>query len=105
MEYSDEQIKKYETFLKYHIGKDFDKMDKQQQTEALQSRDRRFNLLMIVNIIALVLFAYWFLGGVTQLPDLIFYILIVVFALNMLSVVYQKKILGEVKQYVLSQSG
>lgn len=103
MEFSDEQVKKYETFLKYHLGNDFENMDRDQKEQALQARDRRFNLLMIINIAALVLFSYWFLAEVTQLSNWVFYFLLVVFGLNMLSVVYQKKMLGEVRKYVDSQ--
>ncbi len=103
MEFTDEQVKKYETFLKYHLGKNFDELDQDQKRQALNARDRRFNLLMIINIAALLFFGYWFLAEVTQLPDLVLYILLAVFVLNMLSVVYQKKMLKEVQTYVESQ--
>lgn len=100
MSYSEEQIKRYETFLKYHLGKDFENLSSEEKNKLLHARNRRFNLLMIINVVALIIFSYWFLAGVTQLSDIVFYILIAVFLLNMLSVGYQKKMLGEVTEYV-----
>ena len=105
MEFSEEQIKKYETFLKYHLGENFADLNEEDQQKLLKARDRRFNLLMIINVVALIFFSYWFLADVTQLSDIIFYVLLAVFLLNMLSVGYQKKMLGEVKEYVRSRQG
>lgn len=103
MGFSEEQAKKYETFLKYHLGENFANLDQEEQQKLLKARDRWFNFLMIINVVALVFFSYWFLADVTQLSDIVFYVLLAVFLLNMLSVGYQKKMLGEVKEYVRSR--
>lgn len=100
MAYSENEIKKFETFLEFHVGKDHKNMSPQQKISVLQSKTKRIRLLNIVNIVGAIFFAYWFWAGITQLSNVILYIIIAVFALNIFALNLQRRQLREVLAYL-----
>ncbi len=95
MTYRNEEIAKIETVLDYHIGKDRDTRSHSEQIRILMLRKRRFFFITAINVLALVFFGYWFFSGITELPSWIFWVLAVVFALNLASIAWQKKQIDE----------
>ncbi len=91
MVYNEEEVARIRTVLDYHVGKGRDDKPVSEQIRILQYRKRRFIFITAINVLALVFFAYWFISGLTELASWIFYILIAVFLLNLLSISYQKR--------------
>lgn len=102
MTYRQEEISRIRTVLDYHVGKDRDSKSKSEQIRLLKLRKRRFFFITAINILALVFFGYWFFSGITQLPSWIFWILAVVFVLNLMSVVWQRKQIDDAIDYLES---
>lgn len=105
MSYTEDQLKRIHTFLNYHLGEQGKQMPLDRQIESLTGRRRRFQIMMIVNVLALLFFAYWFLAGITALPNYVFYILLGIFLLNVFTVQYQKKQLQEAVDYLKATGG
>lgn len=76
--------------LVLHIGKNFADITTASQIEILERKRKRFWIMIGANLFALIFFSYSFLGGLTQISDVIFYILGGVFTLNMLLIFYQR---------------
>ncbi len=98
----EEDIARINTVLDYHIGKDRVSLSRSEQTRLLMQRKRRFFFITAINVLALVFFGYWFFSGITELPAWIFWILAVVFALNLASVAWQKKQIDDAIEYLES---
>ncbi len=95
-----EDIARIETVLDYHVGKDRHEKTKGEVMQVLMHRKRRFFFITALNILALVFFGYWFFSGITELPVWIFWILAMVFVLNLISVAWQKKQIDDAITYV-----
>jgi hypothetical protein len=100
MAFRNEEIARIETVLDYHVGKDRHDKPKGEVLRILAHRKRRFFFITIMNILALVFFGYWFFTGITALPVWIFWILAAVFALNLVSVAWQKRQIDDAIAYV-----
>lgn len=74
-----------------HIGKDFLQIDKDGRLMILERKKNRYRLMIGVNLFALLFFTYSFLGGLTQLSMIIYYVLGTVFVVNMLMISHQRK--------------
>ncbi|MFN2372816.1 MAG: hypothetical protein ABR545_03295, partial [Cyclonatronaceae bacterium] len=68
----------------------------------LYRKDRKYWIMMGVNILAIAFFAYSFLSGVTRLDAWVFYGLIAVFVLNIVFLSYQKRRIKEAITYLSS---
>ena len=91
MTYRNEEIARIETVLDYHVGKDRESKPRSEQIRVLMLRKRRFFFITAINVLARVFFGYWFFSGITELPSWIFWMLTVVFSLNLVSVAWQRK--------------
>jgi hypothetical protein len=100
MEYNDEQVKKIDAFLRLHIGKEHGNIPAADKITQLYRKDRKYWIMMVVNIIAIALFGYSFLSGITQLGAWVFYLLIAVFVLNIVFLSYQKRRIREAVAYL-----
>lgn len=74
-----------------HVGKDFVNFGKSAQIEILEKKRSRYRIMIAVNVFALLFFTYSFIGGITQLNDVVYYVLGTVFVLNVLLIFYQRK--------------
>lgn len=86
--------------LELHIGKNFREYSVDFQVEMLEKRRKRYVLMIFVNLFALLFFSYSFIYGITQIAEFIYYILGVVFVLNMLLIFYQRKQINKVLDYL-----
>ncbi len=80
-----------EALLRLHVGKDHANVPLHLKQDLLRRKLRRLGIMVAVNLMAILLFGYSFLNGVTQLPAGVFYGLLVVFGLNMGLLFYQRK--------------
>lgn len=102
MTFRNEDITRIETVLDYHAGKDRHDRSEHELLQILRNRKNRFFYITVINILALVFFGYWFFSGITELPTWIFWVLAVVFVLNLTSVAWQRKQIDDAINYVES---
>lgn len=100
MRFRNEDITRIDTVLDYHVGKDRIDKSREEVLRILMLRKRRFFIITIMNVLALVFFGYWFYSGITALPGWIFWVLAAVFVLNLASVIWQKKQIDDAISYV-----
>ena len=89
--YNEQEKARVKTILDVHIGQQHVSMPVQEQLRLLALRKRRLTFITAVNILALVFFGYWFFSGITELASWVFWMIVVVFALNLVSVSYQRR--------------
>ena len=92
--------KSIELFIETQIGQDALRQDKQTQIQLLKSRFRRLFIIMAVNLIFVVLFAYSFFYGITQLSSTWLNLIVVVFILNVFFLGLQWKKLKQAISYL-----
>lgn len=102
MQYNDDQVKKIDSFLRLHIGREHSSLPVADKIAQLYRKDRKYWIMMGVNIVAIILFGYWFLAGLTELDAWVFYGLIAVFVLNIVFLSYQKRRIREAITYLNS---
>ena len=100
MQYNEDQVKKIDSFLRIHIGKEHSRIPSADKIAQLYRKDRKYWIMMGVNILAIAFFAYSFLSGVTRLDSWVFYGLIAVFVLNIVFLSYQKRRIKEAITYL-----
>jgi hypothetical protein len=100
MQYNEDQVKKIDSFLRMHIGKEHVSIPAADKIAQLYRKDRKYWIMMGVNILAIAFFAYSFLSGVTRLDAWVFYGLIAVFVLNIVFLSYQKRRIKEAIAYL-----
>lgn len=100
MHYNEDQVKKIDSFLRIHIGKEHGSIPSADKIAQLYRKDRKYWIMMGVNILAIAFFAYSFLSGVTRLDSWVFYGLITVFVLNIVFLSYQKRRIKEAITYL-----
>ncbi|TVQ16059.1 MAG: hypothetical protein EA364_00710 [Balneolaceae bacterium] len=100
MQYNEDQVKKIDSFLRLHIGKEHNSIPPADKIAQLYRKDRKYWIMMGVNILAIAFFGYSFLSGVTQLGAWVFYGLITVFVLNIVFLSYQKRRIKEAITYL-----
>lgn len=77
--------------LELHVGKNHPEVPDTIKLELLEKRFKRYRIMILVNLFALLFFSYSFISGITQIGDLVYYGLGVVFVLNMALIFYQRK--------------
>lgn len=100
MSYTDNELKRFETFLEFHLTKDQRELPESQQIQILSKKKGRIRMLNIVNIVGALFFAYWFWAGITQLGNIFVYVIAGVFVLNMFALNVQRKQLADVLNYL-----
>ncbi len=97
-EYTEEDISRFESYLKLFIKSDVPDLDAKLQ--ALNKRDRRLYYFLVANIIAVVFFIYSYIRGLSTLSGYMYLILFGIFILNVFLLVYQRKQIKHVKEYL-----
>lgn len=80
--------------LELHLGKNFADIAKNDQIDILNKKRKRYWIMIAANLFALIFFSYSFIAGITEINEYIYYILGVVFVLNLLLIFYQRKQIG-----------
>ena len=86
--------------LELHIGKNFADVSKDEQVNILVKKRKRYWLMIAANLFALLFFSYSFIYGITQINEFVYYVLGVVFVLNLLLILYQRKQIQTTLQYL-----
>ena len=90
--------------LELHVGKNHLEVPNTVKLELLEKRVKRYRIMILVNLFALLFFSYSFISGITQIGDLVYYGLGVVFVLNMTLIFYQRKQVVQTIDYLKEQS-
>jgi amino acid permease len=98
MKYSDEDIRRLESYANVHLRKKTDLPDKQ-KIPALEKKRRSKLYQLLLNIVIILFFAYSYFYDITSLGDLLFYILVIVFLINVIMLIYQRKQIDELIGY------
>ena len=98
MNYSDEDIRRLESYANVHLRKKTDLPDKQ-KIPALEKKRRSKLYQLLLNIVIILFFAYSYFYDITSLGDLLFYILVIVFLINVIMLIYQRKQIDELISY------
>ncbi len=99
-EYSKAERKRYESYRNIHLKKEQQELPVSGQIEALDKRDRNKWWQLGINVAAMLFFGYSFYFGITRLGDTFFYIILGVFAVNVVLIFYQKKQIRELRNYL-----
>ncbi|MFU8859769.1 MAG: hypothetical protein ACNA8K_05035 [Cyclonatronaceae bacterium] len=100
MQYNEDQLKKIDSFLRLHVGREHNSIPGADKIAQLNRKDRKYRVMMGVNILAIIFFGYWFLAGLTELGTWVFYGLIAIFALNIVFLSYQKRRIKDAITYL-----
>jgi len=98
MKYSDEDIRRLESYANVHLRKKTDLPDNQ-KIPALEKKRRSKLYQLLLNIAIILFFAYSYFYDITSLGDLLFYILVIVFLINVIMLIYQRKQIDELIGY------
>ena len=90
--------------LELHVGKNHLEVPNSVKLELLEKRVKRYRIMILVNLFALLFFSYSFISGITQIGDLVYYGLGVVFVLNMALIFYQRKQVIQTIDYLKERS-
>lgn len=107
MKYNDDDIRRLESYANVHLRKKADLPDKQ-KIPALEKKKRSKLYQLLLNIVIILFFGYSYFYDITSLGDLLFYILIIVFLINVIMLIYQRKQIDELIDYYhykLNESG
>lgn len=98
--YSEEEKRRFASYRNIHLKKEQRELPVDRQLAALEKRDRNKWWQLGVNVAAMLFFGYSFYYGITQLGNTFFYIILGVFAINVILIFYQKKQIRELRNYL-----
>lgn len=98
--FTEKEKQRLEAYLNIHLKKNERDVPVPEQITALQKRDRNKWWHVLINVIAVLLFAYSFYFNLTQLSDTLLAILLIVFVINVLLIFYQKKQIRDLISYL-----
>ena len=107
MKYDKDDIRRLESYARVHLRKKTDLPDKQ-KVPALEKKRRSKLYQLLLNIAIILFFAYSYFYDITSLGNLLFYILVIVFLINVFMLIYQRKQIDELidyYQYKMNESG
>lgn len=96
----EDQKQRYESYLNIHLKKEQQDLRPEEQIEALEKRERSKWFHLLINVAALLIFGYSFYYGLTKLSNTFFLIIGVVFVVNVILILYQKKQIKELIEYL-----
>lgn len=98
--YSPEQQQRYQSYLNVHLKSDERSLPTNEQITVLEKKNRHRWWLLLLNAAAILFFGYSFFYNITQLGNTLFYILVAVFVINLVLIIYQKKQITELIEYL-----
>lgn len=99
-DYDSREQERYQSYLKIHLKKGQLDLPIAEQIKALEKRDRSKWWHLLINFAAILFFGYSFYYNITQLGETFFTIIMVVFAVNVGLILYQKKQINELIDYL-----
>ncbi|MGK7371631.1 MAG: hypothetical protein ACNS64_15575 [Candidatus Halalkalibacterium sp. M3_1C_030] len=98
--YDSQEQERYQSYLKIHLKKDQLDLPIAEKIEALEKRNRTKWWHLLINIAAILFFGYSFYYNITQLGDTFLYIIMGVFIVNVGLILYQKRQINELIDYL-----
>lgn len=98
--YDSDHKERYQSYLNIHLKKEQQDLALPEKIEALEKRDRSKWWHLVINLAALLFFGYSFYFDITQLGRTLFLIITVVFVVNVGLILYQKKQISELIDYL-----
>jgi len=98
--YSEKKQERLNSYLNIHLKKEEMELAPADQIEALQRRDRAKWWHLAINSAAILFFGYSFYYNITELSRTFFLIIFGVFGVNVGLILYQKKQIGELIEYL-----
>lgn len=98
--YDSQKQERYQSYLKIHLKNEQLDLSITDKIEALKKRDRTKWWHLLINIAAILFFGYSFYYDITQLGQTLFIVIFVVFGVNVGLILYQKKQIGELIDYL-----
>lgn len=95
-----EKQNKLQSYLNIHLKKDELSLPVRGKIEALNKKKRNKWIQLAVNVGAILFFGYSFYFDLTQLSPTFFYIILVVFAVNVGLIFYQKNQIDELVEFM-----
>ena len=95
-----EYQKRLQSYLNIHLKKDKQSYTVPRQIEELHKKNRNKWIQLVVNIAAILFFAYSFYYNITQLSKTFLIIIAAVFLINVGLIFYQKKQIQELINYL-----
>jgi len=94
-----QEHEKYAFYERVHLRKLPDSASVAEKTENLEKRDRNKVLQIIFNILAILFFAYSWYANINTFQDWVYIILMIIFAVNVMLILYQRKQIHELQKY------
>lgn len=98
--FTEKQEQRYESYLNIHLKKEQRELRHEEKIDALKKRERNKWIHLLINIAAILLFGYSFYFDITQLSNTFFIIITVVFGINVILILYQKKQIKGLIEYL-----
>ena len=98
--YDSEEQQRYQSYLKIHLKSEQQELSLSDKIEALEKKDRSKWWHLVINFAAILFFAYSFYFDITQLGQTLFIIIFIVFGINVGLIIYQKKQINELIEYL-----
>lgn len=98
--YDSQKQERYQSYLKIHLKNEQLDLSITDKIEALEKRDRTKWWHLLINVAAILFFGYSFYYDITQLGQTLFIVIFVVFGVNVGLILYQKKQIGELIDYL-----
>jgi hypothetical protein len=102
-EMNDEGRELVERMVKAHVRGASPDMTDNQKLLGLKQRFKWLALMFGLNVVLVCLYAYTFYAGITQLSQTVFYLILGAFVVNVLLIVYQRRLIGSAIAYLESQ--
>lgn len=99
-DYDSRDQERYQSYLKIHLKNEQLDLPLAGKIKALEKRDRSKWWHLLINFAAILFFGYSFYYNITQLGETFFIIIMVVFAVNVGLILYQKKQINELIDYL-----
>lgn len=98
--FDSQQQERYHSYLNIHLKKDQLELPIADKVEALEKRGRSKWWHLMINVVAILFFGYSFYYDITQLGQTFFIIITAVFGINVGLILYQKKQINELIEYL-----
>lgn len=103
MPYTKEDLERFKSYEKIHLRRVDDSVSPGEKIDILEKKDRNKWVLLLLNVLAIIFFSYSYYFDITELGDTIFFILIVIFTVNVGMIFFQKKQIKELMEFYNSQ--
>src|SRR5690625_2079287 len=95
MSYTSEDLARFRSYERVHLRGIDENLSPGGKVEALRGRDRNKKGMLLFNVLAILFFTWSHFFSITTLSNTVYYILLVVFSLNVSLILLQRKQIRE----------